>query len=309
VKILISGYGSIGKRHATNLVSLGHEVFIYDSNPLRYAGYPRNQIVESLESMPLNVDAFVVCTPPDSHLRYAILGLSRNAHVFIEKPIAAKLDDLDEFSRLVKQSNKVVMIGYCLRFHPGLQVTKSLISEIGKVLSIRAEFGQYLPNWRPQQDYRESYTSKLGIILDGSHEIDYMRWLAGEVKSVFCVGGKLSSLDVKSEDMVEIVLNFESGAIGNIHLDFVQRIYSRSCKIIGELGTIEWDFKSGVKLNGIPKYCVEKDMYLEEMRHFIDCIGDKESSVEAADTDTGIRVLKIALAAKESMKTGKLVSL
>ncbi len=180
---------------------------------------------------------------------------------------------------------------------------------------VRAEFGQYLPQWRAAQDYRAGYNAHNemggGIILDGSHELDYVRWLGGEVDTVYCAAGHLSRLEMNAEDGAEITLRMVDGVIAEIHLDCIQRGYSRNCKALGEEGVLVWDFKEGVRcLNGdggtwqhFPIAPDPNEMYLEEMRHFLKVV--KGECLPAVDGATGKRILEIALAAKESAKHGE----
>ena len=231
-KFLVIGCGSAGTRHAKNLESLGHKVFGYDTNPNRCFNFSK---------LDYGFDAFIICTPPGSHVGYIAEAIKYNTHVFVEKPISNTLDGINEVINKAKEKNLVLQVGYQFRFHPGLILVKQLLDEgrIGKLLSIRTEFGYYLPYWHPQEDYRNLYTARLGIILDASHEIHYVRWLAGsEVSEISCFAGHLSNLKTESEDIAEINLRFENNVIGNIHTDYIQRGYSRWCKLIGEEGKI-----------------------------------------------------------------------
>jgi len=225
--------------------------------------------------------------------------------------------------------DRIIQVGYQFRFHPGLRLVKKLLDEgkIGKLLSIRAEFGQYLPDWHPNEDYRNLYTAHQeqggGIILDASHEIDYCRWLAGsEISKVACFAGKLSSLDVDAEDTADLLMYCNNNIVINIHTDFTQRRYTRSCRLCGEEGTIIWKyappnfyrvqlFEPANRPEDIARETYrelpseKEEMYLEEMRHFISCIEGKEKPI--VDGETGKRVLEIALAAKESAKERKVI--
>ncbi|HEX2385604.1 MAG TPA: aminotransferase class III-fold pyridoxal phosphate-dependent enzyme, partial [Candidatus Binatia bacterium] len=190
------------------------------------------------------------------------------------------------------------------------------------VLSARAAFGQYLPDWHPYEDYRAGYSARRdlggGIILDAIHEVDFLRWLAGEMQSVACFSGRLSSLEIDTEDTAALLLRFANGAIGEIHLDYVQRAYSRSAEIIGEKGTIRWDYA----LRAVRWYSAEdrrwrafndpetwepNDMYLDEMRHFLRCLDGAETP--ALDLINAKRVLEIALAAKAAAENRRVVEL
>lgn len=327
MKFLIIGCGSIGERHIRNLNSLftgdilAHDI---DTDRLRLMKEKYNSeiyydIEEALDQKP---DAVLVCTPPNLHITMAMKAVHRGSHIFIEKPISNDLQGVDKFLAEAEKKKLIVSVGYNFRFHEGIKLMKNMINEgvIGKVLSAKAEFGQYLPDWRPWQNYKESYTARKdlggGIILDGSHEIDYICWLLGEVKEIFCFADKLSNLDVSVEDTSEILLKFKNDVIVEIHLDFIQRDYSRNCKIIGENGTITWDYTEDIvklytvntkKWKTFPIKMKKHDMYIQEMKHFLDCINGKTKPI--VDGITAKKVLEMALAAKKSAETGKVIKL
>ena len=301
MRVLVIGCGSIGKRHIRNLIALGQTVHTQDLSP----EIQKATEVEYDLSPLGQVDAVVVATPPDSHLHYALKALEDERPVFVEKPIS---DTMEGVSGLLGTN---LLVGYNLRYHWGLQLVHRMLPSIGKPISVRAEFGQYLPDWRPWQDYRSSYTARLGIILDASHEIDYLRWLFGEVRAVSCVAERLGNLEVQCEDTAEIILQFVSGTIASIHLDFLQSRRFRHCRIVGASGTLVWrPSKVNLYLNGRQDFVQPgtiEDTYIDEMRHFIRCAqGWEKPRITAED---GIRVLEIALAAKESARLGKVIRL
>jgi predicted dehydrogenase len=328
LKFLVIGCGSIGERHIRNLLSLSTgEVLAYDIDAQRLAAIAEQYKIKTYSDLPQafgkTPDALVICVPPSLHMSFALKGIARNAHIFVEKPISHTLDGVEKLNKEAKKKHLIVYVGYNMRFHPGLRQVKQLLDQgkIGKVLSADVEAGQYLPDWHPQEDYRRGYTARRelggGIILDGSHELDYIRWfVGGEVKEVSCFAGKISQLEVDVEDTAEILLKFDNNVITRVHLDFVQRGYSRSCKIIGEEGTITWSYPDKkVRLFTAPdNKCQEIDtpfepnaMYIEEMKHFIQCVKGEEKPM--VDGDTGQRVLEIALAAKKSAATGRVIKL
>ena len=318
MKFLVVGCGSIGERHICNLLSLSAgEILAHDIDSGRLASIGERYGVRTYgnfdEALEQHVDAFIICVPPSLHIPYALRGVEHNANLFIEKPLSHSLEGVDVLLEQANNKNLVISVGYNLRFHPGLRLVKQLLDDgkIGKIVSAIVEVGQYLPDWHPWQDYRQLYTAKKemggGIILDGSHELDYIRWLLGEVKEVSCFTGKVSGLEVETEDTAEIILRFDNGAIAGVHLDFVQRDYSRSCKLIGEEGTIVWDYPAkNVRvfsaISGLWEQLEIKaepnDMYVEEMKHFISCIEGKEMPI--VNGVVARRVLEIALAAKNS---------
>src|SRR5204863_1092430 len=115
-----------------------------------------------------------------------------------------------------------------------------------RLVAMQAQVGQYLPDWHPWEDYRRGVSARRdtggGVILDLIHELDYLLWLNGEVSQVACVADHVSSLEIETEDVAAILLRFANGAIGTVHLDYLQRAPSRTCRLIGEDGTICWDY-------------------------------------------------------------------
>jgi predicted dehydrogenase len=327
MKILVIGCGSIGERHIGNLKNLSAcTIIASDINPDRLQVIKEKyslDVFDNLEfALDQHPDIVIVCTPPTLHIPLAMKAVNHGAHVFIEKPLSHTLENVDDFLKKAKKKKLIVFVGYNFRFQKGIRLMKQLLEEgaIGKALAIHAEFGQYLPDWRPSQNYTKNYTANKnmggGIILDGSHEIDYVRWFAGEIKEVSCFADTLSSLDVDVEDTAEILLKTENDIIAEIHLDFIQRVYSRTCKIIGTEGTLIWDYSEKVvklfsaetKLwKTFPIQTDPNDMYLEEMKHFLDCIDEKSNLL--IDGYDAKKVLEIALAAKKSAKVGKAIKL
>ncbi len=322
MKFLVSGCGSIGKRHIRNLKALkagqiiAHDVKIEQCHEVEreYGIKAYSELEEALAEKP---DAALICTPSSLHITPALKAAANGCHLFIEKPLSHNMDGVAELIEIVNQKGLVTLVGCNMRFHPAVAITKELLDKrvIGKVICIRVQAGQYLPDWHPGEDYRQGYSARKklggGVILDGIHEIDYVRWFLGEASHVFCFSGKLSSLEIETEDTAEIFLNFKTGAIAEIHLDYIQRAYARSCQIIGEEGTILWDMNEGqVKCYSAAnkewqvfpqKHDYEiNQMYVEEMEHFLLCLKGKVKSVQ--DISSAKKALEIALAAKDSAK-------
>ncbi len=327
-RILVVGCGSIGKRHIQNLLALGAaEVLAFDvrEDRRREVESPDVQTLATLEAAwARSPEAVVIAVPPSLHVPLALEAAHHGCHLFIEKPLADGVHEIRELLDVVRKRRLVTLVGCNMRFHPGLVRVKQLLDEgaVGRVVSARAAFGQYLPDWHPWEDYRKSYSARRdlggGIILDAIHELDYLRWLLGEIQSVACFAGKLSELDIETEDTAGLLLRFADGAIGEVHMDYIQRAYSRSCQIVGDEGTIEWDYVAGEVRwysSADRRWCAIPDpagwepnrMYLEEMRHFLRCLDGNDEA--ALDVVEGKRVLDVALAAKVSFENRRIVEL
>jgi len=318
-RALVVGCGSIGRRHARNLKSLGMQRLAFCDTTPEALQQCRNETPgeafsdygEALQMF--KPDLVLVCTPPVYHVEEALLALQARAHVFIEKPLSHESSGIEVLIAEAHRRDRNVQIGYNLRFHPGLQILKGLIDSgnLGRVLWLSAEAGQYLPDWRPWQNYRESYSARLdlggGIILDGSHELDYICWLLGKPTEVSCRAEHLSSLEVDVEDSAWIYLTFPERRRAELHLDFVQRAYTRTCKVVGEKGTALWDFTSQEvrwfsadepNWHSVPYVFEANDMYVAEVRHFLESLGSRTGPV--VDLEQGRDVIRIVEAAKKA---------
>ena len=276
------------------------------------------------EALEQNPDAVFITCPTKLHVPMALLAAKHNCHLFIEKPLSDSMEGIEGLISTVKEKNLITLVGYQLRFHPCLKLVHQLIKEgrIGQVLSAHSEFGEYLPNAHPYEDYREGYAARSdlggGALLSLSHELDYSYWLFGMPQKLFALGGKLSQLEMNVDDMVSILMEcmVDGKSIPvHIHLDFVQRPPSRKCSIVGEEGKILWDYYT----NRVDLYSVEEeewesfqfddsqrnDIFLAEIRHFAACLEGKEKPV--VDIEEGLKSLRIALAARRSLESGRAV--
>lgn len=324
-RILIAGLGSIGLRHLSNLLRLGVEdilLFRTKNEPVQKA--PNLPVFTRLQdALDQKPDAVIVCNPTSHHLEVALPAASSGCHLFVEKPLSHTWQNVDKLLSIVKEQQTIGMVGFDMHFDPGLQKVRQLIKDglIGHITSIQAQVGQYLPDWHPWEDYRRGVSAQSdtggGVILDLIHEIDYVAWLMGEAKEVMCMNGHVSNLEIQTEDTAAILIRFKNDAIGTINLDYVQRAISRSCRIIGEEGTITWNLIT----QKVSWYLTQdkawhelyytgfqrNDRFIAEMKHFLDCLHGKAKP--EVSLESGSQSLMIALAAKESGNSGKVVVL
>ena len=312
---LVVGTGSIGRRHLRNLAALGvGRLSAYDADPDRLA-FARDDLGadghDSLEAaLGAGPDVVLVCTPPVSHVETALAAIGVSADVFVEKPLASSLDGVDGLLDAATRSGRVVQVGYNLQFEPALERVKELIDggAIGRVVWARAEFGQYLPDWRPWQDYRRSYTARRelggGIVLDASHELAYVMWLLGTPVEVRAMGGTVGALEVDVEDSATVLMRFADGAQADVHVDFLQRQPVRQLKAVGVDGTILLDLLSG-ELSLLPDgeselFPPDDDLaYRAELSHFLDCV--RTRAKPRVDLAFGRDVLAVAVGALEQL--------
>lgn len=328
MRYLIAGLGSIGSRHLRNLISLGEtEIILYRTHKstLKLVNYPdfpvETDFSRALDRKP---DAVIVSNPTALHLDVAIPAAEAGCHLFLEKPITHSLDRVDTLKTIANQNNIRILVGYQFRFHPALRKIHSMLAEgtIGRPLSVRAHWGEYLPGWHPWEDYRHGYSARSdlggGVVLTLSHPIDYLYWLFGRVNSLWAFTSKQSGLELDVEDTAEIGLIFDNNVLGSIHLDYNQQPSTHKLEIIGSEGTIGWDnangevkvFREAAKEWEIytqPSKFERNSLFLDEMSHFIRVVTYGEKPL--CTLEDGIMTLRTALAALKSSCDGQLVQL
>ena len=326
--LLVLGVGSIGMRHSRNAVALGHRITVWDQDPARRDSAIRELGVEAAPDLDAGLasrpDAVLVCTPPVSHVALARRALAAEAHVFIEKPLAHSSDEVPGVLEAAKRAGRLIAVGLNLRFLPSLRRVKLLLEQerVGKIFSARAQFGFYLPDWRPGRDYRDNYAVSAahggGVLLDAIHELDYLAWLLGEPLELFCATGHLSALAGDTEDVAEVTIRFRSGAMAHVHLDYLRRAYRRDLEILGEHGVILWDYAARsvrvlgpapdqVEIESLGDIWPNETMYVEELRHFVRCVEGREEPL--VDGWEALRSLRLVEAAKVSATERQWVAL
>jgi predicted dehydrogenase len=324
--VLVAGAGSIGRRHLGNLRNLGtRRLAASDPDAERLKTVAEQMSVEGFSDFDAALSAFkpdvvFICTPPVVHVEQALSAIRSGADVFVEKPLSDRAQGLEVLRAEAGQRGRVVQVGYNLRFNPGIKTLKRLLDDgiAGQILWARAEVAQYLPDWRPWQDYRQSYTARRefggGIILDASHEIDYLLWLLGSPREVVCMAGQVGGLEVNVEDCATILLRLASGAQVDIHMDFVQRTASRSCVLAGNRARLEWDYAQNqvrILRPGSPVETIEYEfesnqMYIAEVEDFFSRVHHREvANRSLAEAELTVQV---ALAALKSAAERKWVS-
>jgi len=325
LKALVLGFGSIGRRHASNLVlECDCDVSVFDVKSVDVSELPdelasRVNILDDLNSIGSgDFDFAVIATPNSCHLDNMKTMASNNINMFIEKPIASALVGLENIIEDIEEKNLLTMVACNMRFHPAAQRVKELIDSgsLGRIMVLSSEYGYYLPYQRPSVDYKTIYAAsddEGGIILDTIHEINLQRWFAGEVNSFECLGFKIGDLEISGYNYASANMLFEAGSIGEIHVDYLQKCKRRIYKIVFEGGTITWESVGKkpeiceVKVYRDVSACWESVFYsdsldlnqvfIDEMKYFISCLNKQIPTFN--DAREGIMDLKIALGLKE----------
>ena len=216
MKFLIVGFGSIGRRHFRNLLTLGEkDILFYRTNnstldDKELADYLVETDLES--ALAHKPDAVIIANPSAYHLDIAIPAARQGCHILLEKPVSHSMQRVKEFSKVVQESGSKVLVGFHFRYHPNLIKVKQLLEEkkIGRVLSFRSHWGEYLPGWHPWEDFRSSYAARKdmggGVLLTLCHNFDYLRWLLGDAQVHSALLGYNSGLGIEVEDTADVSL-------------------------------------------------------------------------------------------------------
>jgi predicted dehydrogenase len=344
MKILMVGLGGIGQRHLRNLRALlGNDVEIlaYRVRRLAQVITPTLQVDAARDvereyglrvfgdldaALAEKPDVAFICNPSSLHIPVALACVRAGCDLFIEKPLSGDLAGIPELQTLVEKQGRIAMVGYQLRFHPCFVRMQEIVRSgvLGNLLAVRAAVGEYLPGWHRYEDYRQGYAARAdlggGVILSQIHEFDYLYALFGKAKRLFSIGGHWSNLEIDVEDVASTLMQCEcDGRPLPVHLqqDYLQRPPQRQCEAIGDAGKAILDFPTlSVTLYDAEGAVADRfsceqldrnQLFVNEIQHFLGCVQTRSKPV--VDLLEGTWSLQLALAAKQSIASGRVVEL
>lgn len=287
---VVLGLGSIGMRHARNLLALGRTVVGFDPDGTRGACLAEGGglIVESRDAALAHAAdgyAILIATPSAVHREDLLDVLPLASPVFVEKPMATRLDDIGE---ALAKARAPVLLGHNQRFNPAVVKARALLSSgrLGAPLWARAICASYMPHWRPGQDYRLGYAADPrsgGVIFDVIHELDLLHHLLGQFETIGAWARRSGAIEIAAEDTADIVLRHTSGVQSTVHLDYVTRPAIRTTEIactngritidVGRRSVRAEDTGGAVLLDHAAPGSVDDD-YRRLIEHFIACAED-----------------------------------
>jgi predicted dehydrogenase len=267
MKALVIGYGSIGQRHVRLLNELGCKTAVISTRQIDYSPL-YSKIEDGLAGH--QPEYVVIANSTGEHYRaFAKLAdLGYNGAVLVEKPLFHCMHET--------KPNKFMQtyVAYNLRFHPVIQRLKTLLAG-QEIISVLAYVGQYLPDWRPQRDYRQSYSAMKdqggGVLRDISHELDYLIWLLGGWNRLAALGGHFSPLKIDSEDTIALIMETPLCPAVSLQLNYLDRMTRRFIVVNTAEHTIEADLIGGTITLGCSteKFNIEKNMTYRQMHQSI----------------------------------------
>lgn len=330
MKILIVSYGSIGKRHYTNVKFLAPKSEIKIFRTKNNHSLKKNEINEN-QIKKFNPDLVIINSPANKHFYYFKKFYDPRRAFFIEKPLESSLKNFDK--NFFNKKTKFLMIGYVLRFDNILHKIKNLIKKqsFGKVYLADIKVGQYLPDWRKNKDYKKGVSAQKklggGALLELSHEIDYATWIFGFPKKALGTFKKVTNLKIDVEDCVSLIFEYPKKLI-QLSMDFIQQVPQMEIKIVFSKATIYADlinqklsffnkkYPKG-KLIKVKKFKNGNEIYLKQMdfllyksfKNYKPKFKDTASFKDYSDSKQSFKVLKIIDLVKNSNLKNKKINL
>lgn len=298
MKIIFFGLGSIGQRHAKILLeNYPYDLYAYRSG----TNEAPNQLgIEELHSWDevktLKPEVAFITNPTSLHIETAIRCAELGCKLFIEKPIDKSTEGLNKLIKVIDEKSLVTYVAYNLRFHPVIKKIKEYLKQ-KKPLYVRVVCTSFLPSWRPNTEHLKSYSANKdmggGVILDLSHEIDYVDYLFGGIKKISGNFAKIGNVTVDAEDCADMLV-VSGGIPVNIHLDFLSQLRQRYIQIdfegltvVGDLINAEIKEYEGETIKNNIRLEYERGQeYKEQLEYFFDNIdnpGMMNNLIEAAD--------------------------
>jgi predicted dehydrogenase len=319
--ILVVGSGSVGKRHLRNLIGLGCRVSAMDPRSDRLAEAAsqvslvhRFTDISEVEPRLAEFDGAVVASPPKFHVEQTAVLAEAGLPVLLEKPLCRSLHEGEMlWGRLSQAQRRRVLLGYTYRWWPPLRDFRERIrsGEVGEPLHVKFMMSAHLADWHPWEAYQDFFMASAdlggGALLDESHFVDLLIWLFGMPASVTAKIERLSSLEIETDDNVDILATYESKLRAYIHLDLFGRPHQKYISVAGDRGTLEWSFEPNrVRSSGHSEqqwtdtpYTLERNaMFVGVAEEFLDVVEGR--SQPTCTLDDGIDVLRVLDACRMS---------
>lgn len=325
-KILIVGTGSAGKRHGRNLRELGCRISCFDPRQDRLdeaaeegaieQGY--TDLKQALDDR--RWDGVVIASPANFHVEQILQVLeTQSCPVLSEKPLSI---DATSAARL-KEHGERILLGYTYRWWPPLEAYRERLQQnaIGTIRHMRFVMSAHLADWHPWERYQDFFMAKQelggGALLDESHFIDLLLWFLGPADEIFAWVERISDLEINTDDNVDILVRYQSGARVNLHLDLIGRPHERSITAVGEAGTLIYSYEDNAILHGTQGdkiwdtetyTCERNDMFMGVAKEYLAMIDGTLDQTRCSVAD-GIAALEIVDACRLSSAQGRVVAI
>jgi predicted dehydrogenase len=325
MRVGIVGAGTMGKVHAAAWRSVGAElVGCTSAHPAQSADLAQRYGITAFRSYPeliKNVDIVDICTPTHLHKTMVIEAAAATKHVICEKPLALTLQDANAMIGACTGNGVRLFVGMVVRFFPQYRTARELVAlgRIGQLGVLRLKRVAYMPT-KPVDNWYIDETRSGGLVIDLMiHDFDYARWIAGDVDRVFARANVGTSGPVR---YVQVIIRFRSGSLAFVEggWAYPPGVFRTAIDISGTDGLIEWNSDQPLPVQtyfpqgfnsadsvGLPVAELTEDPYTSEIRHAFEAIGT--GSPFAVTPEDAVEALRVSLAVRDSLTTGKTMSL
>ncbi len=319
--VAIIGCGSIGQRHIQNLKKIGiKKISAFRTNKGYFKKISKklnvNESSDWKQFLKTSNDIAIISNPSSLHLPTVKKILNHTKGIFIEKPFSHNLKNTKNIINLMKKKKIVSFVGNNLLFHPIIKNIKKYLknNDMGHLLGMQIQAGQYLPDWHSYEDYRESYYSRKdlggGVLLTLIHEIEIALSFAGNAKEVSCYLQSYEPLNIDVESQAYLMIKHTNHSVSSIHLDYIQKNAHRSGLLTFENGWITYDFNKNIVITENINHKKEKiiwhdkkydynEMYIDELKRFIE-LTKQGLITHENDAENAIESIRVVEAAKKS---------
>ena len=302
MKIAVIGLGSIAQKHITAIKKIDSNAVLFavrhNDNAPAVVGI-KNIPFTSLAS--LNLDAIILSNPSIYHEPYITDLVLLGIPLMVEKPICVSKEQWESLDRLSNEKLPLIYIACNLRFHPLIEFLKNYLNEKPEqIYEVTAYCGSYLPSWRPQMHYQDSYSAKSsmggGVQFDLIHEIDYLNYLFGEPLALEKQYRRISHLEIDSCDYAHYTATYQNFC-ATVTLNYFRRDAKRTLEIVRENDTLLLDFINGNCINlmtGQTLLNIDKEglslSYLNQMKYFLSAVKSKKQPMNSLKES--LRIIK-----------------
>ena len=326
-KVAIVGAGHMGQKHAAAYGQIPDAdlVALVDNRPnaLLQAGetYGAGVFTDFEKMMSVvSPDVIDICVPTPWHKEYVLRATALGKHVVVEKPMARTVDECREMAEAARKAGVTFMVAHVVRYFPEFAAAKAQVEAgaVGQPAMVRTTRGGSFPgasgNW--YGDPNQSGGVVLDLII---HDFDWLRWTFGDVDRVFAKGN--ISKEFGCIDYALVTLHMKSGVIAHVEGTWANPSgFQTKFEITGDKGMLEFDggntaplmiaMKKAETASGgvaVPESPTDKDPYYLELRHFIECA--ETGATPMVTLEDGMKAVEVSMAALESIRTGKAVTL
>ena len=329
LKAAILGCGGIANAHAKILSGLESRVSISalcdidskraDHFNVEYAGGKASIHTDYTEMFSqADIDVVYICLPPFAHSNEVELAAERGIHIFIEKPIALKMDLANRMVQAVESHGVRSQVGFMFRFGDAVCQVKEMLDS-GEAGAAGLMTGKYMCNSLHTPWWRAKEKSGGQIVEQIIHTFDILRYLLGNVKSVYATMDNLFHGDVPDytvEDVSATIITFTCGAIATVTgtNGGIPGKWLSSYDLVAKNITVQFENENKARVYRTDRTPVVEDaisgstnVFLAESLDFLDAV-EHDMNTRTPMIE-GAKTLELVLAADESARSGKVIEL